>query len=223
MYVYAFLPSSVVPLELPDGIESPVQLIAEAGLTAVVEEGLNLEHLQQSDNRLMQAVLLHDRVIRELFSQTALLPLRFGTHFVSKEALVSHLQANGRSYLELLHHLADKAEYTLKLTPLDPPEEEEATSEGRGRDYFLAKKRRFQAFQDHKQQQQDELEQIKEAIAQMYPGAVYSAVKDDVERVHLFVPRRLELALLEQLSEWQGRSPHWQVELSEALPPYHFV
>ncbi len=78
IYVYALLVPTASPLVLPLGMERDIELVYSSGLAAIIEPEISLEAIQATDERLLQAVLNHDRVIRELFQQTPLLPLRFG-------------------------------------------------------------------------------------------------------------------------------------------------
>lgn len=225
MYTYTFVLQSAESIVLPAGISGELMLLHELGVGAVVEPGLDLAMLEQSDERLMRAVLHHDQVIREVFEQVPVLPLRFGTQFVSQEKLLEHLHVNAAGYQATLTRLVGQAEYTLKLSPRSPEPSAPSplTTAGTGRDYFLAKKQQFQQQLDRQQQQQAELEAIKGAIAQSYPALQIDAPRDGVERLHLLVSREAEPALQAQLEEWRSRCPSWQMVLSEALPPYHFV
>lgn len=230
MYTYAFVLESAGSMMLPAGIFLPagiggeLMLLYEQGVGAVVEPGLDLAVLEQSDERLMRAVLHHDQVIRELFEQVPLLPLRFGTQFVSQEKLLEHLHLHAAAYQETLARLAGQAEYTLKLLPRSPDAAPpNPLSAETGRDYFLAKKRQFQQQFDRQQQQQTELQALKAAIAQEYPALQVDEPRDGIERLHLLIRRADEALLHESLAEWRSRYSNWQMALSEALPPYHFV
>ncbi|WP_448600149.1 GvpL/GvpF family gas vesicle protein [Thermoleptolyngbya sp.] len=233
MYTYAFVLQSTGPIVLPAGIGSELMLLYELGVGAVVEPGLDLAALEQSDERLMRAVLHHDQVIREVFEQVPVLPLRFGTQFVSQEKLLEYLHVHAAAYQTTLMGLMGQAEYTLKLSPRfagqslrESPDSSAAsplaTAES-GRDYFLAKKRQFQQQLDRQQQQQAELQALKAAIAQTYPTFQVDTPRDGTERLHLLVKRTEEALLHELLEEWRSHCPNWQMALSEALPPYHFV
>jgi hypothetical protein len=221
MYTYAFLHSDISHLHLPEGISGPLRLIGTAHVLALVEPQLDFEALQQSDNQLMQAVLAHDRVIRDIFRQTEILPLRFGTCFVSQDGLLEHLQSRSSDYLVKLAQLAGKAEYTLKFTPIDLPEPA-ISSDAKGKEYFLAKKQRYQTQLEQQQLRSLELDQVKEAIAQLYPYAITSS-GEGIERIHLLVSRQDEPVLSQQVQTWQLNCSHWEVIPGEALPPYHFV
>ena len=222
MYTYAFIPESAARLELPAGIAGSLQTVWDSGIGAIVEAELDVEALQRSDEQLMQAVLHHDQVIREMFEQTVLLPLRFGTYFVSSDKLLEHLQAHAAEYLDKLAVLSDQAEYTLKLVLVEPitATDPEDTS---GKGYFLAKKQQFQRQLEQQQQQQSELGILKEAIATLYPNWRLDTPRDGIERIHLLVNRTHEPVLADHLNQWIALCSHWQLSLSEALPPYHFV
>jgi hypothetical protein len=222
MYTYAFLPISDAALELPEGISGSLQLVAVDQVAALVEPDLSLDALQTSDDVLMRAVLYHDQVIREIFEQTPVLPLRFGTCFVSRQGLMEHLGMHCAEYLEKLQKLSGQAEYLLKLTPIAMPEGSFSPAL-KGRDYFLAKKRHYHEQAEWQRRQRAELETLKQFITQHYPNSVQTATTDEVERIYLLGDRLHEADLLEQVKEWQMRSSFWAVSLGGALPPYHFV
>ncbi|GAB4155338.1 MAG: GvpL/GvpF family gas vesicle protein [Cyanobacteria bacterium J069] len=225
MYTYAFVLQSAASIVLPAGISGELVLLYEQNVGAVVEPGLDLAVLEQSDERLMRAVLHHDQVIREIFEQVPVLPLRFGTQFVLPEKLLEHLRLHAETYQATLARLTGQAEYTLKLSPRSPASEDAdpAPMPSKGRDYFLAKKQQFQQQLDRQQQQQAELLALKAAIAQDYPALQFDEPRDGIERLHLLVKRQDEAALYESLAGWRSRCPGWHLALSEALPPYHFV
>ena len=138
-YTYAFLETPVASLELPVDIRDRTLLVSHGGVSALVEPDVSIESLESDDERLIQAVLSHDRVICELFRQTTVLPLRFGTAFTSKESILTHLESHAENYLDKLHQLKGKAEYILKFLrrTLDEPT---IPTQAKGRQYFLAKK-----------------------------------------------------------------------------------
>jgi hypothetical protein len=222
MYTYAFLLNAKQPLELPEGIWGSLELISLAELAALVEPDLALDTLQ-SDRQLMQAVLSHDRVIQEVFQQTAVLPLRFGTCFISRQGLLDHLRAHQQKYLEKLIQLQDKAEYAIKLVPLSFPETTIA-SEIKGKEYFLAKRQLYQKQADWQQQQQQEWQSLNSLMSEHYPEAVRGGeANDGAERFYVLRSPQEAQDLQAQLSIWQRQLHYWEMSLGEALPPYHFV
>lgn len=222
MYTYAFLLNETL-LELPEGIWGSLELVEVDRLAALIEPELHLESVQQSDRQLMQALLSHDRVIQEVFQQTAVLPLRFGTCFVSRAGLLDHLQSHQQEYLAKLDYLQGKAEYVLKFAPL-PYIEAPIDAELKGKDYFLAKKRLYQDQVAWQQQQQSELQSLYSLVAEHYPDAVRGGASEDgVERVYLLVATAAEPQIQTHLQAWQQQFRHWEITLSGTLPPYHFV
>jgi hypothetical protein len=222
MYTYAFCKTPTLSDKTLDGIAGAVQMITEAQLSAFVEPNLDLEAIQSQDDRLLKAVLSHDRVVRELFQHQTILPLRFGTQFASLESLQSHLRQHQAGYLAKLSQLENKAEYTLKLLPVEvevPPTPPQAT----GKNYFLAKKQQYQTQAAQQQQRQAEWQQVMQAIGQVYPCMIAGEQADGEQRVYLLVDHREEVTLQQHWQHWQDLCSDWHLQLGEALPPYHFV
>ncbi|MDX2214487.1 MAG: GvpL/GvpF family gas vesicle protein [Oculatellaceae cyanobacterium bins.114] len=221
IYTYAFLRHSPEPLDLPTGISGSLHLITVNQICALVEPELEFEALQQNDSQLLQAVIAHDRVLQEVFQQVDILPLRFGTQFVSEKGLLQHLTSNYLTYLDKFAQLKGQAEYVLKFIPTDK-DEPDISPEIKGKDYFLAKKQRYQSQLEQQNQRQKELDDVKAAIAQFYIDTLYES-KDGVERIYLLADRTHEAALQGQIQQWQALCTHWSISLGNALPPYHFV
>ncbi|MEP0911915.1 GvpL/GvpF family gas vesicle protein [Leptolyngbya sp. GB1-A1] len=222
MYTYAFLHTPKAPLVLIKGISGTLETVKADRLLAVVEPELTVDSLQTSDEQLMQAVLKHDRIICDLFAQTTVLPLRFGTYFVSKEALLAHLTDRQTQYLDQLARLDGKAEYLLKLIPKQEPETVIAPNL-KGKDYFLAKKQRIQEQADWQQQQQIERSNLMQHFTEA--GILHQAVesREGIERLYLLGDRSGEEKLRGVLAGWQAQCLRWELDLSGALPLYHFV
>jgi Gas vesicle synthesis protein GvpL/GvpF len=222
MYTYAFFKTPAIPLNVLPGIEGEVQVVNRGSLSALVEPDLDLEAVQKDDNQLVQAVLTHDRMICELFWQTTILPLRFGTFFISLDSLLDHLESNQATYLAKLSQLEGKAEYRLTLTPLEVSEVP-IPSDLKGKQYFLAKKQQYETQQALQNQQTAELQDLMAAIAQCYPDRILTEAKGGVEKLYLLADRQQEATLYDRLQNWQNQSSQWELMLGEALPPYHFV
>lgn len=222
IYVYAFCPKPSIPLSLPVGITSaPVQLISVGDLGAIAELDVDVSHIKDDDQQLMTAVLNHDRVLGHLFTQTVLLPLRFGTQFIHQASLQSYLQTHQLTYLQRLDALANKAEYLVKLAPKSvavPPVDSTVT----GRAYFLAKKTRLQAQTQVQLQQTDELHHFLETLHTSHIAYVQSSPQEGEERLHLLLMRDPDRATA-QLADWQRQLPSWDLSCSQPLPPYHFA
>lgn len=223
MYTYAFLLNSGIPLDLPEGIWGSLELVKLNQLAALVEPELSFEVLQKSDRQLMQALLSHDRVIQEVFQQTVVLPLQFGTCFISRQGLLDHLQTHYVEYLDKLLHLQGKAEYVLKLLPL-AFSDALISSESGIRDSALPQPRHYSDQIAWRQQQQTELRSLSSLISEFYPESVRGQITEEgVERIYLLHSRQAERQLQAQLANWQQRFRCWVFNLGETLPPYHFV
>jgi hypothetical protein len=222
MYTYAFCQTPLAPLELPQGIAATVQVVTVNQLAAIVEAAVSLEPLQQDDTLLVQAALAHDRVIRNLCLQATILPLRFGTCFSSLQGLSTHLETHQQAYLSQLAYLNGKAEYTLKLILVEPPDAVIAP-EIKGKNYFLAKKQQYQQQLSYQQRQQTASEQIEQAVLQAYPEYCCSQDAAGVKAIHLLVNRDREQQLCDFIQALQQQHPQLQLALGAPLPPYHFV
>lgn len=222
VYTYAFLNTPAATLELPIGICSRVLLISNAGVSALVEPEVSLELLQNDNERLIQAVLSHDHVMGELFRQTTVLPLRFGTSFASKESLLTYLESHTEEYLEKIRQLNGKAEYILKFISrtLDEPV---ITPSSAGRQYFLAKKQRYQTQQDFQNAQTAQWDRAVYMITQIYKSAIVVQPQGEEARIYLLASRQDEPLLAEQFLAWQLACDRWELQLGLALPPYHFI
>jgi len=222
IYVYALCPPLPETLPLPAGIaHASVQLVTAGELSAIAEFDLDVSHLKDDDQQLMQAVLVHDHVLTQMFAATVLLPLRFGTQLTDEAALVAYLQEHQVTYQSRLAALANKAEYLVKLTP-NPIELPPLDESLKGRDYFLAKKQRLQAQTQAQTQQNDELQRLSDHLQDRDMPFVQSAPQAEEERLHVLAHRDRAIAQA-QIAEWQALIPSWQITCSEPLPPYHFA
>lgn len=222
LYVYAFCPKPSISLTLPAGItHATVQVITGEKLAAIAEPDIDVAQIKDDDQQLMGAILAHDHVLVQLFDQTALLPLRFGTQFQNTASLETYLRTHQDTHLQTLATLADRAEYLVKLIPhaYSPMPVDEQL---KGREYFLAKKKRLQAQTQFQTQQTSELQQFVghlEAIPIQY---LEGSPQEEQVRFHILADRDAT-ALQSHLKTWQQQLPSWEISLSDPLPPYHFA
>ncbi|OCQ99694.1 gas vesicle protein [Oscillatoriales cyanobacterium USR001] len=222
LHIYALLKTPTEPLELPNGIAGKVQIFSGDRISAIIEPEISVESWETDSDRLMHAVLAHDRVICQVFRQTSVLPLRFGTYFASTESLQTHLKSQNQQYLEKLEKLDGKAEYIFNFTPILPPEEP-LPSETGGRQYFLAKKQRYQQIQDFQDTQNLEWANAVEFATTNYQSAIVEPTSEREGKIYTLLNLQDETLLLELYHTFQQNCPHWEVQLGEALPPYHFL
>jgi hypothetical protein len=222
VYVYGVCHCPATEITLPLGLERETQVICIDQIAAVVEFGIDLEALQTDDQRLLNAVLSHDRVVCDLFKQFTILPIRFGTQLASTDKLKEYINSEYQTYLEKLQSLEHKCEYQIKLIPEAvslPPAPEGL----KGRDYFLAKKQRLQDQTTAQEQQQTELSALFEQIQATFPDAVGASNEDGTAKVYILLNYDQAPTLRQKAEHWQAEATYWNLSLSEALPPYHFV
>ena len=222
VYVYAILFTPETSLKMSVGIEREVEQICCDRLTAIVEPEISLEQLQKTDEKLLEAVIIHDRVIREMFQQTSLLPLRFGNIFNDRSSLLTHLKQQQEEYISKINLIFNKVEYTLTFTPRSYSQEP-SDREVKGKAYLLAKKKRYQQQQEFQKQQQEQWQQIDRKIEQTYLNSVLGKSEPEIKKIHLLAQRNEDSIRKTELIQWQKTCDRWKIKLSEALPPYHFV
>lgn len=217
MHVYALIHRAAIDLALPRGVDQVLETISCGQLAAVVESGLALEPLQADDTKLLEAVLAHDRVIRELFLQTTVLPLRF-TAFPDRESLLADLQTNQQTYLNTLTRLQGQAEYAVKFAAR-PIALEPVAPNLTGKAYFLAKKQHYQAQQRQQEQADAEFKALTAAIDHHYPVTI----QPNSQQIYILAKQNSSALLEKQLSHLSSQASCWHLTVGEALPPFHFV
>jgi hypothetical protein len=200
LYAFAFL-ELPLPLCPPIGWRGvPIEFIEVGSLAAAVDCTLPWRTIQHDDEQVLQAALLHDRVICDLFRQQPVLPLQFGTVFVSLDGLSHHLGRHGERYRERIRNLTGMGEYTLKLAP-----------------------QLLHSYEDDFEQTDLELERLQGQLKERYSRIVDGSPQRGVERVHLLIPVCEESSLRQQVHNWQSEYRRWQLDILGPLPPYHFA
>jgi len=222
LHIYALLKTPAEPLELPNGIAGQVQLFTCDRISAIIEPEISVASLEEDSDQLMQAVLAHDRVICQVFQQISVLPLRFGTYFASTASLETHLQSQNQQYLEKLEQLEGKGEYSIKFIPLLPTDDPLPNETG-GRQYFLAKKQRYQQIQEFQDIQRVEWENAVEFASKNHHSVIVEPTPEGEGKIYLLLNLQDQTIILELYHTFQRNCTHWQVQLGESLPPYHFL
>jgi len=228
LYTFAIL-LAPAPDERPLGITGkPIQYLPCDRLIAAIEPDVDIEAMKLlPEQSLMQAIIHHDRLICELFNQRTLLPLRFGTAFVSIAALETYLQTEDERLFASLQRLEGYAEYLITGNAIAPKLEVAANL--KGKDYLLAKRSQYLQQEQWRSQLQQEVLDYRQTITD-HLSPEYTPEFQDVEtqgsedvRVYALLPRSQVEYLQEALRSWQEKHPHWQISWSQALPPYHFL
>jgi hypothetical protein len=157
-YQYAFAQADCCVVEIGLGVDSrfPVELIRDGSIAAVASsiglDQFDLARLQGESPEdiewLGQVAARHNEIICRAAQSSAVLPLRMGTVFNSRDSLQAALGRHRATVAEFLRQLADHQEWGIKLyqnkscvkekaktaAPLDP------TAEKSGSAYLARKK-----------------------------------------------------------------------------------
>ena len=229
LYTFAIL-LAPAPDQVPLGIMGkPIQYLQCDRIIAVVEADVDIEALKLlPEQSLMQVIVQHDRLICELFDQRTLLPLRFGTAFVSVEALETYLKEEGERLFTSLERLDGYAEFLITGSAIAP--KAEAAANLKGKDYLLAKRSQYLQQEQWRSQLQEEVLDYRLMITNSLNPDIYKPEFQHVEtqgsedvRVYALLPRSQIEYVQEILRSWEEQHSHWQISWSQALPPYHFL
>ncbi|OIP74281.1 MAG: hypothetical protein AUK48_09520 [Oscillatoriales cyanobacterium CG2_30_44_21] len=228
IYTYAIL-SAPAPADLPLGITgNPIQYFQSDRLIAAIEPDVDIEALKLlPEQSLMQAIVIHDRLICQLFNQRTLLPLRFGTAFVSMDALESYLQTENIRLVTSLEKLDGYAEFLVTGTAIAP--KSEPASNLKGKDYLLAKRSQYLQQEQWREQLQQEVvnyfQVLRDTLGDRYKLDFQKVEPQNSEDVrgYVLLPRSQVESLQQAVRSWETAHSHWQISWSEPLPPYHFI
>jgi hypothetical protein len=232
--IYAIAILDNVPHTKPQGMMGGlIEYIQVDKLVVAGIRNLDLETLKnQGEEVLITAVIAHDRLICELFNQNFLLPLRFGTVFKSQSLLEVYLESNHAQLSTKLNQLKGYSEYLLTLTLLETPSAPDLSSNLKGKDYLLAKRSQYLTEQARRSQQQSECQELIELIQPPNIPNIdglevseqftlnQSVPPQDKEFLRMYFLAKTQLNAI--FAPWQAKYPHWQLQLSNPLPPYHF-
>jgi hypothetical protein len=213
LYAYAFFPkpsdAQAAEIQSIMGMTQPIQVVADvnSSIAAAVEPLADPSCLNSSDEIFLRSALRHDQVICQLSSSQEVLPLQFGTCFLSSEKLLLHLSHEQTNYQKKFSAIRGRAEYMLKAFVI---------SEDLSLDLSLS---------------EDALERQviseSETLEALWPTewSIYKSEPQGSEILRLcflLSPQEYE-DCLRVSSIWMQKYPHWILRWSTALPPYHFM
>ncbi|MEN9237606.1 MAG: GvpL/GvpF family gas vesicle protein, partial [Thermostichus sp. DG_1_6_bins_120] len=193
LYTYAFLPQPDRELlqfiQQTEGLQESVQVVSPVGsrIAAAVEPMQDPKSLQVSDEVLVHSALRHDQVICRLFSQIPVLPLRFGTCFLSVEKLVSHLLARQAEYEQTLAAIKGRAEYCLKSRVQPSPSQADPQAPLSGTAYLLARKQAYLQQQQAQARQEQELAELQQLWPPTWPVQVADPRPEEALRLYFLL------------------------------------
>ena len=229
IYTFAIL-TAPAPKGLPLGLTGkPIQYLQSDRLIAAIELDVDIEALKLlPEQSLMQAIVHHDRLICELFTDRTLLPLRFGTAFVSISALETYLQEESEKLYASLQRLDGYAEFLITGSAIAP--KSEAATNLKGKDYLLAKRSQYLQQEEWRSQLQQEVLSYRQTLIDNLDSEIYKPDFQHVEtqgsedvRVYALLPRSQVAQLQQAMRSWEHQHSHWQITWSQPLPPYHFL
>jgi len=122
---------------------SPVLRLEVANLAAFVSRSADSSGWLRSP--LRTSALEFHRVLRQLFSATAILPFRFPTIFEDEPELARHLEGRSGEYGALLEKFSNFAQMEARV---GYPDSETAIAAGSGSEYLRQRQRRFQKVEE---------------------------------------------------------------------------
>jgi len=232
IYTFAIL-LAPAPEQIPLGLTGkPIQYLQFDRLIAAIEPDIDIEALKLlPEQSLMQAIVQHDRLICELFNDRTLLPLRFGTAFVSINALENYLQTESARLLASLQRLDGYAEYLITGKAIAP--KIETATNLKGKDYLLAKRSQYMQQEQWRSQLQQEISAYLQLLTDHSDSFNPESTKPEFQqmesqgsedlRVYALLPRSEVESLQNSWRSWEREHLNWEINWSEALPPYHFL
>jgi len=176
---------------------------------------------------LASAGLRHQRVVAEISRQSATLPARFGTVFLTEDSLRQHVKERKAALREAFERVADADEWGIKLFEIAKPKRPATVQAASGSDYL---KKKAEMLQPRASKQLDGDGQkfvaalTKLAVAAS-PGGKASAGQPGLLWHGSFLIRRkdrkkLEAMLEKYAAQWQDNR---SIDCSGPWPPYSFV
>ncbi|MEV0842463.1 GvpL/GvpF family gas vesicle protein [Actinocatenispora sera] len=164
-YVYALARAEAVDgLTGRTGIDGVETTVVEAAGVAAMSAVLPIAPFRAAerepdlaeDGWLAHALRAHDRVVAEAFDAVPLLPLRFGTLYPDRDAVVSMLRTGADELRAELDRLAGSAEWSVKAfseapaEPVEQPSPDPVPSDGTG---WMTHQLRTATARQHRQRQ----------------------------------------------------------------------
>ncbi len=176
---------------------------------------------------LAAAGLRHQRAVAEISQQSATLPARFGTVFLSEDSLQQHVKERQRGLGAAFKRVANADEWGIKLFEIARPKRAATVTAASGADYL---KKKAEMLQPRAGKQLDQAGRAlvaaltKLAVAAC-PGGKASAGQPGLMWHGSFLIRRkdrkkLEAVLKQYASQWHDMR---RIDCSGPWPPYSFV
>jgi hypothetical protein len=175
---------------------------------------------------LAAAGLRHQRAVAEIAQQSATLPARFGTVFLSEDSLQQHLKERKVALREAFERVADGDEWGIKLFEIARPKRAATVKAASGSDYLKKKAEMLpRAGKKLDQDGQSFVAAVTKLAVAACPGGKASAGQPGLVWHGSFLIRRrdqkkLEAVLKKYASQWHDTR---RIDCSGPWPPYSFV
>ncbi len=235
LYLYGISPSVKKAIEIQaeavDG-SAPIEAIRIAGFDAWisrVDRSEFADHLAENMENLEWLAMVgvrHQRAVADLAAKAEILPVRFGTVFLSEESLHEHVEGQKKSIQSVFKRIVGAEEWGVKIfrtTAAKAPAMIEASS---GTDYL---KRKAQTVMPRKKEEDPALaEFVKElggVSVEAAPGGHASTGQPNLAWHGSFLVKRTGRKKFEAaLKKFTARlADNYRVECSGPWPPYSFV
>ncbi len=176
---------------------------------------------------LAAAGLRHQRAVAEISQQSATLPARFGTVFLSEDSLRQHVKERKKALQTAFERVADADEWGIKLFEVAKPRSAKTIQAASGSDYLKKKAAMLQPRAGKKLD--DAGRELVAALTKLavaaVPGGKASAGQPGLMWHASFLIRRKDRKKLEAvLKKYASRWPDSRrIDCSGPWPPYSFV
>jgi hypothetical protein len=237
LYLYAIsqLPEMTVEPVAAEGIDghSSIEAIRCADYISWIsrvsknEFADRLTENMQDLEWLAAAGLRHQRAVAEISQQSATLPARFGTVFLSEESLQQHVKERKAALRKAFQRVAGADEWGIKLFEIARPKRAATVTAASGSDYLKKKAEMLQPRAGKKLDQQGQafVAAVTKLAVAACPGGKASAGQPGLVWHGSFLIRRedqkkLEAVLKKYASQWHDTR---RIDCSGPWPPYSFV
>ncbi|MGB8887044.1 MAG: GvpL/GvpF family gas vesicle protein [Candidatus Korobacteraceae bacterium] len=176
---------------------------------------------------LASASLRHQRAVAEISQQSASLPARFGTVFLTEDSLRQHVKGRSTILRQALERVADADEWGIKLFEIAKPKPPATVQAASGSEYL---KKKAEMLQPRTNKKLDEAGQtfvaaVTRLAVAASPGGKASAGQPGLMWHGSFLVRRKDRKKLDALlkkfaMQWHD---HRRIDCSGPWPPYSFV
>ena len=234
VYLYGFSPAGKAGQLDVEGVDgsSPVESIALDGMVAWISRGDAKEFGEELSSRmeslewLADAGVHHQRAVAAINEQSTILPVRFGTVFLTEKTLAAHAAENAKVLQAGFRRVRDCEEWGVKVfVERQRPERVVAAS---GSDYLKQKADALRT-QIHSPQADEALARFAADIQKVareigQTGKVSGSQPGLLWQASCLLPRA-------KRSEWEALMKRWahewadgrRIELTGPWPPYSFV